>query len=134
LLTSALAAKGKAEAVSLAVQLPFALATNDRKEVAKILADFESKDSRGRSVVVLDKNLSEVAASGAATSNWISVRDNIRSIASATSWSQERFVVSAAVTAAANRIRDVSDGLHQNADRLSKFSNGLPSLVATFKF
>jgi hypothetical protein len=37
------------------------------------------------------------------------------------------------VTAAANKIREVSDGLHQNADRLFNFSNGLRSLVTTFK-
>jgi hypothetical protein len=95
MMTAALAAKGKAEAVSLAARLPFALATNDTKEVGKILADFDSKDSAGRSVVILDKRLSEVATSGAAAA-WISVRDKIRRVTGVSSWPQEKFVITAA--------------------------------------
>jgi len=96
MLSAALAAKGKAEAASLAARIPFALATNDRKEIAQVLAEFATKDSGGRSVVILDKNLSEVATSGPAASGWVALRDQIRSMKTATSWSQETFVVSAA--------------------------------------
>lgn len=96
MLSAALAAKGKAEAVSLAARVPFALTTRDRKEILQILADFNAKDSAGRSVVILDKTLSEVASSGAAAARWGAVRDRIRSISDATSWPMEEFVVSAA--------------------------------------
>lgn len=96
MLTTALAAKGKAEAVSLAARLPFALATNDRNEIAKILADFDAKDSAGRSVVILDKNLSEVTTSGPGAAKWTYVREQIRAIQGASSWLQESSVVSAA--------------------------------------
>jgi methyl-accepting chemotaxis protein len=96
MLSSALAAKGRAEAASLAARVPFALTTKDQGEVRQILADFNAKDAAGRSVVILDKNLAEVASSGAAASRWSSLSDKIRSIRDATSWSLEDFVVSAA--------------------------------------
>ena len=40
----------------------------------------------------------------------------------------------AAVTVAANKIRGVSEGLRQNADRLFNSSSGLKSLVTKFKY
>ena len=38
------------------------------------------------------------------------------------------------VTVSANKIRDVSNGLKKNSDRLFNFSKGLRELVATFKY
>jgi methyl-accepting chemotaxis protein len=95
-LTAALAAKGKAEASTLAARLPFALATDDQKEVGKIVSDFNEKSATGRSVVVLNKRLVEVASSGPDKGAWTAVREKLSSIQGVTSWQQERLVVSAA--------------------------------------
>jgi methyl-accepting chemotaxis protein len=95
-LTVALAAKGKAEASTLAARLPFALATDDKKEVGKIVGDFNEKNASGRSVVVLNKRMVEVASSGPDKGAWTSVGDKLSGIQGVTSWQQERLVVSAA--------------------------------------
>jgi methyl-accepting chemotaxis protein len=79
----------------LAARLPFALATNDQKEIAKIISDFSSKDAKGGSVVVLNKKLLEVLSVGPDAKAWMELRGEIQSLQGVASWTRDRLVISA---------------------------------------
>jgi hypothetical protein len=89
-ITAALTAKGKAEASTLAARLPYALATADLKEINKLVADFNESGATGRSVVVLDKNLTELAGSGSDKGAWTTVREKLSGIGNKLGWSSRR--------------------------------------------
>jgi methyl-accepting chemotaxis protein len=130
-LIAGMSAKGQAEASTLAASLPFALATDDRKETEKIVSQFGAKDKDVRSVVVLNKRFSEVFATGANQAAWQSVREKISGLATVMSWHDGHSIIAAApskseddVTGYVVTILSLDDALAQRS-RLRNYAIGI---------